>query len=61
MSSFKARLQHGNLSTEEQAAMMADLNAKMAQINDALEGEQDAQNRALAEALARRRGKKRQL
>lgn len=37
--------------------MMADLNSKMANINDALENEQDAQNRALQEALARRRAK----
>lgn len=47
LDSFKQRLNHGNLSQEEQAAMMADLNAKMANINDALENEQDAQNRAL--------------
>jgi len=37
--------------------MMADLNSKMAHINDALENEQDSQNRALQEALARRRAK----
>merc|ERR1719507_1289250 len=34
LDSFKQRLNHGNLSQEEQAAMMADLNAKMANIND---------------------------
>lgn len=47
LDSFKLRLGAGNLTQEEQAAMMADLNAKMAHINDALESEQDAQNRAL--------------
>jgi len=34
LDSFKKRLGSGNLTTEEQAAMMADLNAKMAHIND---------------------------
>ena len=61
LDSFKHRLNQGNLSSEEQAAMMADLNAKMAHINDALENEQDAQNRALQEALARRRAKQEKL
>lgn len=41
--------------------MLADLNAKMATINDALEGEQDAQNRALQEALMKRRAKQQKL
>lgn len=41
LESFKQRLNSGNLSQEEQAAMMADLNSKMAHINDALESEQD--------------------
>ena len=41
--------------------MMGDLNAKMAHINDALESEQDSQNRTLQEALARRRAKQAKL
>lgn len=41
--------------------MLADLNAKMATINDALEGEQDSQNRALQEALMKRRAKQQKL
>lgn len=41
--------------------MMGDLNAKMAQINDALENEQDSQNRALQDALARRKAKQSKL
>ena len=58
---FKMRLGSGNLTAEEQANMMADLQAKMAQINDALEDEQDSQNKALQEAIARRRAKRNQL
>ena len=57
IASFKQRLGEGNLTPEEQVAMINDLNAKMAQINNALESEQDSQNRALHEALARRRAK----
>ena len=40
---------------------MADMNAKMAQIGDELEKEQDAEQRALQEALARRRAKQEKL
>ena len=59
--SFQDRLATGNLSADEQAAMMADMNAKMAQIGDELEKEQDAEQRALQEALARRRAKQEKL
>lgn len=41
--------------------MMADLNAKMAQINDALEVEQDDQNKAIQDVLARRKAKQEKL
>jgi hypothetical protein len=39
IASFKQRLGEGNLTPEEQVAMINDLNAKMAQINNALESE----------------------
>ena len=61
IANFRQKLNTGNLSTEEQAAMMADLNAKMATIGDALEEEQNAQNRALNDALKRRRAKQQKL
>jgi len=57
LKNFKQKLGSGTLSPEEQTALMADMNAKMALISDALESEQDAQNRALNEALLRRRAK----
>ena len=41
--------------------MMADMNAKMAQIGDELEKEQDAEQRALQDALSRRRAKQEKL
>mgnify|MGYP000996391050 CR=1 FL=1 len=42
LKNFKQKLNTGNLSPEEKVAMMSDLNAKMASINDALENEQDS-------------------
>ena len=61
LNTFKQQLNSGNLTTAEYAAMLADLNSKMATLNDALEGEQDQQNRALQEALMRRRAKQKKL
>ena len=58
---FSSALGEGNLTAEEQASMMADLNSKMMNINDALQQEQAVQNKALEEALARRRKKQEKL
>ena len=58
MESYKERLGKGNLSADERAAILAEMEGKMAMINNMIEGEEQAQNSALADALARRRAKK---
>ena len=58
---YKKRLSDGNLSPEERAAILAEMEGKMAMINDLINGEEQAQNAALADALARRRAKKEKL
>ena len=58
---YMHRMQNSKLSPEEQAVMMAELNAKMASINDAISAEEEAQNASLQELLAKRRAKKEKL
>ena len=41
--------------------MLAEMNAKIGEINDMISAEEKAQNEALAEALAKRRAKKNQI
>jgi len=49
------------LNTDERAAIIAEMEGKMAMINKSIEEEEQAQNSALADALARRRAKKEKL
>jgi predicted nuclease with TOPRIM domain len=55
---YKNRMNNSNLSEEEKASMLAELNAKMTNINGELDKEQANQQAALNEALARRKAKK---
>jgi len=55
---YKAKINDSNLNDEEKAAMLAELHAKMANINDMIRSEEDAQNSALNDALSKRRQKK---
>lgn len=54
-------MKNSNLTPTEQAAMLAEMNAKISQVNDMIQNEEKSQNEALAEALAKRRAKKSQL
>lgn len=58
---YRKRLADGNLSADERAAILAEMEGKMAMINDLIGNEEAAQNSALADALARRRAKKEKL
>lgn len=58
---YRDRLANGNLSADERAAILAEMEGKMAMINSMIEGEEQQQNSALADALARRRAKKEKL
>ena len=58
---FKGRLNKNNLSAEEQEGMLAELNAKMSSVAQAINSEEESQNRALQEMLNRRRAKKERL
>jgi Glu-tRNA(Gln) amidotransferase subunit E-like FAD-binding protein len=61
MDRFKESMKNSNLTPSEQAAMLAEMNAKITQVNDMIKNEEQAQNEALAELLAKRRAKKSQL
>lgn len=58
---YRDRLANGNLSADERSAILAEMEGKMAMINSMIEGEEQQQNSALADALARRRAKKEKL
>lgn len=58
---FKESMRDSNLTPAEQAAMLAEMNAKISHINDMIAGEEKAQHDVLDEALAKRRAKKMQL
>lgn len=58
---YRDKLENGNLSADERAAILAEMEGKMAMINNMIEGEEQQQNSALADALARRRAKKEKL
>lgn len=51
----------GELTDAERDALLLELEAKMANINELMEQEQDAQNGTLQELLARRKAKKEKL
>lgn len=55
---YEKKMANTNLSPEEQAVMIAELNAKMSNINDAIVVEEAAQNSSLEELLNKRRQKK---
>lgn len=55
---YRDKMKNSGLSEEEKSAMLAELNAKMTNINGEIEKEQNQQSNALAEALARRKAKK---
>ena len=55
---FKEQLKNSNLSKDEQAAMLAELSSKIADVGDMIKLEEQAQNDALADLLAKRRAKK---
>ena len=58
---FLRRMQTSKIDAGDKAAILAELNAKMANINDAMATEEEAQNAALQEMLAKRRSKKEKL
>lgn len=55
---FKEQIKNSNLTPAEQAAMLAEMNAKISSVNDMISIEEKSQNDMLDEALARRRAKK---
>lgn len=55
---FKDTMRNSHLPPAEQAAMLAEMNAKISQVNDMISLEEKAQNDAIDEALQKRRLKK---
>merc|ERR1712176_939258 len=55
---YRKKMAGSNISSEEQNLLMAELDAKMANINDAIGAEAAAQNATLEELRAKRKAKK---